>query len=146
MSRPANVPPPPETMDPYEAARLAMERCDGTLFMERLIRVDLASKNAKIGKGTGDRISVDGNPKLSVFVGNLDFGCKEEDLRVFFEGVVSGERGPPGEEIGNVMDEAKKPNIWVTRVRIVRDKETQLGKGFAYVQFAVGNTFIKFYC
>jgi hypothetical protein len=36
------------------------------------------------------------NPKLSVFVGNFDFGRKEKDLRVFFEGVASGERGAPG--------------------------------------------------
>jgi nucleolar protein 12 len=77
---------------------------------------------------------VDGNPKLSVFVGNLDFGCKEEDLRVFLEGVVSSERGPPGEDASE--DGGKRLKTWVTRVRIVRDKETQLGKGFGYVQFA----------
>jgi nucleolar protein 12 len=101
--------------------------------MERMIRVDLASKNAK---GTGEQSGVvDGNPKLSVFVGNLDFGCKEEDLRVFLEGVVSSERGPPGEDASE--DGGKKLATWVTRVRIVRDKETQLGKGFGYVQFAV---------
>ncbi|KIM73678.1 hypothetical protein PILCRDRAFT_722317 [Piloderma croceum F 1598] len=125
LARPSNVPPPPETMDPFDAARHAVEKCDGTLFMERMIRVDFASKTAKEHSGT-----VDGNPKLSVFVGNLDFGCKEEDLRVFFEGVVSGERGPPGDD-----EEDQKVKTWVTRVRIVRDKETQLGKGFAYVQF-----------
>ncbi|KAF8917378.1 hypothetical protein CPB85DRAFT_1374198 [Mucidula mucida] len=63
--------------------------------------------------------------QMSVFVGNLDFASKEEDLRVFFEGVMSAERGPPPEG-----------STWVTRVRIVRDRETQLGKGFAYVQFS----------
>jgi len=131
VDRAANVPPLPEVMDPYEAARLAVERCDGTLFMERMIRVDLASKNAK----DGHQIStLGGNPKLSIFVGNLDFGCKEEDLRVFFDGIVSGERGPPGEESED-DDGDKKPITWVTRVRIVRDKETQVGKGFGYVQF-----------
>ncbi|KAH9002844.1 hypothetical protein EDB86DRAFT_3073975 [Lactarius hatsudake] len=30
----------------------------------------------------------------------------------------------------------EKPKTWVTRVRIVRDKDTLLGKGIAYVQFA----------
>jgi len=136
LARPSNVPPPPETMDPFDAARSAVEKCDGTLFMERMIRVDLASKTVK---GPGEHSgTVDGNPKLSVFVGNLDFGCKEEDLRVFFEGVVSGERGPPGDD-----EEDQKIKTWVTRVRIVRDKETQLGKGFAYVQFMV-RIFIDF--
>lgn len=139
VSRPANLPPPPETMDPYEAARLAVEKCDGSLFMERMIRVDLAKKDATLAKSTGNGSSaVDGNPKLSVFLGNVDFGCKEEDLRVFFEGVVSAERGPPGVEDD---DGENKPKTWVTRVRIVRDKETQLGKGFAYIQFAVGLDF-----
>jgi len=138
MARASNVPPPPETMDPYAAAQLAVERCDGTLFMERMIRVDLASKNANGVKGPGDQGGLlDGNPKLSVFVGNLDFGCKEEDLRAFFEGIVSSERGPPVEDASDDEDENKKLKTWVTRVRIIRDKETQLGKGFGYVQFAV---------
>ena len=106
--------------------------------MERMVRVDLANKSAKGTKVAGDpNTALGGNPKLSVFVGNLDFGCKEEDLRVFFEGVVSGERGPPGEDSSDDEDGAKKRKTWVTRVRIVRDKETQLGKGFGYIQFAV---------
>ena len=97
--------------------------------MEHIIRVDLAKPSEDHSVG------IDDNPKLSVFVGNLDFGCKEEDLRVFFEGVVSGERGPPGAHSDHVGP--TKPKSWVTRIRVVRDKETQLGKGFAYVQFAV---------
>lgn len=146
MSRPANVP-PLEVMDPYQAAKVSAERCDGTLFMERLIRIDLASKNVKAVKNTGGQIAVtDSNPKLSIFVGNVDFACKEEDLRAFFEGVVSGERGPPGEDESENKDGARRPNLWVTRVRIIRDKETQLGKGFAYVQFAVGDSIVEIYC
>ncbi|RDB14824.1 Nucleolar protein 12 [Hypsizygus marmoreus] len=138
-NRPANLPPPPTVLDPYEAARLAVRKCDGSLFMDRMIRVDLVGKK-KIPGGDGNEGDVgllETDPKSSVFVGNLDFASKEEDLRVFFEGVVSAERGPPplapdGEEDRSV----KKPTSWVTRVRVVRDKDTQLGKGFAYIQFA----------
>ncbi|KII86694.1 hypothetical protein PLICRDRAFT_143118 [Plicaturopsis crispa FD-325 SS-3] len=132
--RPSNLPPPAPAMDPYEAARAAVQKCNGTSFMGRMIRVDHVSKNAKSdAKGLADKSVptpvVDGDPKLSVFVGNLDFASKEEDLRIFFEGVVSAERGPPGADDGG-------PKMWVTHVRIVRDKETQMGKGFAYVQFS----------
>ncbi|KAK0221430.1 hypothetical protein IW262DRAFT_1447863 [Armillaria fumosa] len=128
--RPSNLPPLPHTLDPYEAARLAVDVCNGSTFMDRVIRVDLVSRTNSQDRGD----SVDGDPKSSVFVGNLDFGSKEEDLRVFFETLVTGERGPPNnnEQDGDV----KKLPMWVTRVRIVRDKESQLGKGFAYVQFA----------
>jgi nucleolar protein 12 len=126
-------------MDPYEAAPLAAEKCDGTVFMERMIRVDTVGKAVQAGEKTQDKDgAISGDPKLCVFVGNLDFGSKEEDLRVFFEGVVSGERGPPSEEAAREDAALKKQVSWVTRVRIVRDKETQLGKGFAYVQFLVG--------
>lgn len=125
-------------MDPYEAAKAAVEKCDGTVFMERMIRVDVVGREA-VEKG---KESV-GDPKLAVFVGNLDFASKEEDLRAFFEGVVSAERGPP--PLKEDEEGVKKPNNWVTRVRIVRDKETQLGKGFAYIQFAVGFLFYLFW-
>jgi nucleolar protein 12 len=49
-----------------------------------MIRVDLASR-----KDVVDEVGVGlvGGPKLSVFVGNLDFASKEEDLRVYFEGL-----------------------------------------------------------
>ncbi|PPR02851.1 hypothetical protein CVT24_002329 [Panaeolus cyanescens] len=141
-NRPANLPPLPPVLDPYEAARLAVEKADGTIFMERMIRVDLVSKDKRFAPDTakeGDKASaiVTEDPKLSVFVGNLDFASKEEDLRVFFEGIVAGERGPPDVALkGEAEGDPQKPLTWVTRVRIVRDKDTQLGKGFAYVQFA----------
>ncbi|KAI1317346.1 Nucleolar protein 12 [Mortierella claussenii] len=51
-------------------------------------------------------------PKKSVFVGNLAFDAQEEDLWNFFKD--SGD---------------------IENVRIIRDRKTNLGKGFAYVQF-----------
>ncbi|KAG0246222.1 hypothetical protein B0O80DRAFT_494623 [Mortierella sp. GBAus27b] len=51
-------------------------------------------------------------PKKSVFVGNLSFEAQEEDLWTFFK------------DAGDVEN-----------VRIIRDSKTNLGKGFAYVQF-----------
>ena len=118
-------------MDPYEVAKLAVEKCNGTIFEGKTIRVDTVRKGGAgdaIGEGSGD-------PKLSVFVGNLDFASKEEDLRAFFETLVTNERGarPQDSEHG----EETRSSRWVTRVRVVKDKDTQLGKGFAYVQFAV---------
>ncbi|KAH8104758.1 hypothetical protein BXZ70DRAFT_614196 [Cristinia sonorae] len=137
-AQPANSP-----MDPYEAAVLAAQKCDGTTFLERTIRVDVVRKAGnKAGLGKGGEIG--GDPKMTVFVGNLDFGSKEEDLRVFFEGLVSAERGPPparqeggeaSEDEEDTPEQGRKPNSWVKRVRIIRDKDTLLGKGFGYVQF-----------
>jgi nucleolar protein 12 len=133
-SRAPNVPAIPPVLDPYEAAQLAVNNCDGSVFHERTIRVDAIHENDKSRSSGGD-------PKLSVFVGNLDFASKEEDLRVFFEGIVAAERGPAPQrqdESDDVSDKkAVKSPRWVTRVRIIRDKDTQVGKGFAYIQFAV---------
>ncbi|CAA7261564.1 unnamed protein product [Cyclocybe aegerita] len=140
--RPANLPPLSPAMDPYEAAFQAASKCDGSLFMERMLRADLVGKNR--GKAAprkdDDGVEVpagilEADPRLSVFVGNLDFASKEEDLRAFFESVVTAERGAPPEKDDGTMSETKKSS-WVTRVRIVRDKDTLLGKGFAYVQLA----------
>ncbi len=110
----------------YEAARLAADVCDGSTFMDRVLCVDLVGRTS-----SQDGHSVDGDPKSSVFVGNLDFGSKGENLRVFFGTPITGKRGPPDdndEQDGDV----KKLSMWVTRVRIVRDKESQLGEVFAY--------------
>ncbi|KAM6494529.1 hypothetical protein JOM56_010890 [Amanita muscaria] len=128
-----------EVKDPYEAAQIAAKHCDGTMFMDRLLRVDVVGKSSAA--------QTDTDPKLTIFVGNLDFASKEEDLRIFFEGVISQEKGGPppsppqvqedeDEEEDTAKSSVKKARTWVTRVRVVRDRETQLGKGFAYVQFA----------
>jgi nucleolar protein 12 len=141
--RPSNLPPPPQTMDPYEAARLAVENSDGTMFMDRWIRVDHVTKVSPDGAklAAEGHSAPTGDPKLSIFVGNLDFTSKEEALRELFEQVVNTERGPPtGHDDEQVDGGEKKPKTWVTRVRIIRDKDTQLGKGFAYVQFAVSSS------
>ncbi|ESO12523.1 hypothetical protein HELRODRAFT_159077 [Helobdella robusta] len=50
--------------------------------------------------------------KSSIFIGNLRFDADEESLRKFFE--VCGE---------------------INYVRVVRDKYTRMGKGFAYINF-----------
>lgn len=133
-SRPANLPPPPPMMDPFEAVQLAVEKCDGSIFMDRMLRVD-AVRCPTSSTNTASTSSAIGDPKLTVFVGNLDFASKEDDLRVFFEGLVNVERGPP---VNESSPDGAKPKAWVTRVRMIRDRDTQLGKGFAYVQFAVG--------
>ncbi|XP_067941768.1 RNA-binding protein 34-like [Watersipora subatra] len=58
--------------------------------------------------------SVDKEPnrKCSVFVGNVPFDAHEEALRKHFSGC------------GDIVN-----------VRLIRDKETRLGKGFGYVEF-----------
>jgi len=65
-------------------------------------------------------------------VGNLEFAAKEEEVRVFFEGLVAKERGKAKAEEGEGGE-----GRWVTNVRIVRDRATGLGKGFAYVALKV---------
>lgn len=119
---------------PDEAAKGAVAALDNNQYMGHTLRADT------VGGGIGD-------PKRTVFVGSLDFASREEDVRVFFEGLVSAERGPRSAVTGHDSDSENeedtddpnahgaKPKTWVTRVRIIRDKETQLGKGFAYVQF-----------
>ncbi|KAH9851826.1 hypothetical protein C2E23DRAFT_732469 [Lenzites betulinus] len=141
-SRPSNLPPLPTVMDPREAARTCAELADGSLFQERTLRVDIVKKDAA---GGGARTgAMAGDPRATVFVGNLEFTSKEEDLRAFFESVVRTERGEPGERADGESsgseeedEEARVPRAraWVKRVRIIRDRDTQLGKGFAYVQF-----------
>ena len=122
---PEGAPPSPNSMDPYEAAKLAVEKCDGTIFKGNTIRVDNVRKGGS-GESSGEGL---GDPKLSVFVGNLDFTSKEEDLRAFFETLVTNERGARPQDSEEV--EETRSSRWLTRVRIVKDKDTQLGKGFA---------------
>jgi nucleolar protein 12 len=66
--------------------------------MDRTIRVDsLCKPTDNIGKQSALLGTFAGDPKSSVFVGNLDFASKEEDLRIFFESLMAAERGPPSQ-------------------------------------------------
>ena len=109
-------------MDPFEAAKLLVARGDGSTFMNRTLRVDVVRSLEE-----GDTTVQGFDPHFTIFVGNLDFTAQEEDLHAYFESVMVAEQGPPPEDIKS----------WVQGVRIIRDKDTQLGKGFAYVKFAV---------
>ena len=99
-SRAKNVPPPPAVMDPYEAARITVEKGNNTVFMERVVRVDRVSARAKgvsagavDGHGEAGGAMGDADPKYTIFVGNLDFASREEDVRAFFENLVIKEKG-----------------------------------------------------
>lgn len=149
-------------MDPYEAAKVAIKEADGSVFNGHSLRVDTAVRGKGKGKaGDVGAVEIAEDPKATVFVGNLDFACKEEDVRAFFEKVMVEERGAPGESKGSGSDDEEDKDgedeeaeektkhgekvsagavlrtAWVKRVRIIRDKDTLLGKGFGYVQFAV---------
>ncbi|KAJ1303601.1 hypothetical protein OPQ81_011784 [Rhizoctonia solani] len=160
--------------DPVEVAARAVLACNGTTFMDRVLRVD------RVGKREEDKP----DPRTMIFVGNLDFEVDEDAVRKLFEELVEKERGKSdalgdnldsesggsddvdggksedeeGEdeeesESGKEKNEAKEAEEsgpskatpaplhsattkgWVKSVRIIKDKDTQLGKGFGYVQF-----------
>lgn len=120
--RPANLPP---LMDPYAAAEAALA-ANGTEFMGHTLRVDAmrsAPAAAAASSSKKDWLPAGTDAKSCVFVGGLDYAAREEDVRAFFEALVAAERG------------AKEGGNYVTAVRLIRDRDTQLGKGFGYVHF-----------
>ncbi|KAL1692490.1 hypothetical protein GGG16DRAFT_123977 [Schizophyllum commune] len=151
--RPANLPPLP-TADPYQAAIQIAAKMDGVEWEGRVLRVDLARRDPAVlaavaTTATTTETPVDltallPDPKRTLFVGNLDYGAKEDDVRAFFE-AEDEEDGENDEEGGSEAasdaeetQASAKPSTsthHVARVRIVRDPSTGVGKGFAYVQF-----------
>lgn len=150
----------PSVLDPFEAAKKAVEECDGKLYMERTLRVDHVGGAVggvhAIGAGTPGYLDT----RRTIFVGGLDFQTKEEELRVFFDALLASEseKQAPGEgddaatsadSDGDDDDDAtskpptttvkptQAPASMVSHVRLIRDLDTQLGKGIAYVEFKV---------
>ncbi|KAL9103280.1 MAG: hypothetical protein Q9163_001658 [Psora crenata] len=111
------------------AASEAVKKLNGTMVLDRHLRVDSVANPAKQ------------DHRRCVFVGNLGF---VDDESVITEADGIGSKKSPRK--------AKKPadyeeGLWrtfgqagnVESVRLVRDRTTRVGKGFAYVQFADAN-------
>ena len=111
------------------AAREATKELNGSMVLDRHLRVDSVAHPAKI------------DHRRCVFVGNLGFVDDETNINAAED-----------EESSKQRRKAKEPadveeGLWrqfgkagaVESVRVVRDKTTRVGKGFAYVQFEDAN-------
>ena len=110
------------------AAKAAIRNLNGSIVLDRHLRADLVSQPAKI------------DHNRCVFVGNLSFVDEETT-----ENTAQDENG---ESVNQTRKKAREPadaeeGLWrtfgkcgtVESVRVIRDKSTRVGKGFAYVQF-----------
>ncbi|KAL2129092.1 hypothetical protein VTI74DRAFT_8255 [Chaetomium olivicolor] len=115
------------------AARLATSQLNGTVVLDRHLRVDSVAHPAPV------------DHRRCVFVGNLGF--------VDDETVYNTKLDEEGKDVTEKRKRTKTPmdveeGLWrvfgkeagkVESVRVVRDAATRVGKGFAYVQFYDGN-------
>ncbi|PLW52226.1 hypothetical protein PCASD_00188 [Puccinia coronata f. sp. avenae] len=107
-----------------ELAKLIVTKADGTSFMDRVIRCDLAAPPPTTSSGTSSHPSIDlKEQRRTLFIGGLDFVEEEDSIRKAVESrLLEEKKGLP-----------EGAPTWVERVRVVRDKATSLTKGFAYV-------------
>lgn len=112
-------------------AREAARRLNGTVVLDRHLRVDEVAHPAKT------------EPRRCVFVGNLGFVDDESNIDK-----ANAEEGK-GTRKGNKTPSDVEEGLWrtfstcgkVESVRVPRDPQTRVGKGFAYVQFTVSQNF-----
>ncbi|KAK0747973.1 hypothetical protein B0T21DRAFT_14275 [Apiosordaria backusii] len=116
-----------------QAVRLAVQKLNGTVVLDRHLRVDSVAHPAAV------------DHKRCVFVGNLGFVDDETVLNVKVD--------EEGNQTTTKKKRTKQPmdveeGLWrvfgkeagkVESVRVVRDNVTRVGKGIAYVQFYDGN-------
>ena len=109
------------------AAREAAKRLNGTIVLDRHLRVDNVAHPART------------DHKRCVFVGNLGFVDDESSLHAA-EDMPKEKKSSKTKQAADVEE-----GLWrefgkagtVESVRVVRDKSTRVGKGIAYVQYIV---------
>jgi len=113
------------------AAREAVKRLNGSVVLDRHLRVDGVAHPAKT------------DHRRCVFVGNLGFVDDESMLDQGGENERKRTKIPSDIEEGLWRQFSKAGTV--ESVRVVRDEKTRVGKGFAYVQFEV-STFLSHLC
>ncbi|KAI1000807.1 Nucleolar protein 12 [Podosphaera aphanis] len=108
------------------AAREAVKKLNGTMVLDRHLRVDGVAHPSKI------------DHRRCVFVGNLGFVDDESLLDQNGENERKRSKIPSDVEEG-LWRQFSKAGV-VESVRVVRDEKTRVGKGFAYVQFQDSNS------
>ena len=113
-----------------EAAKKVATTLNGTVVLDRHLRIDNLANPGLI------------DHRRCVFVGNLPFvdvetpEDKEDENEQIRQRRLKGKQPADAEEgLWRAFSKAGR----VENVRVVRDKETRVGKGFAYVQFADQN-------
>ena len=114
------------------AAREAVKVLNGTVVLDRHLRVDGVAHPAKV------------DHRRCVFVGNLGFVDDESFIKAAEQG--EGEKKSRKPKQPSDIEEG----LWrqfgtagvVESVRVIRDKNTRIGKGFAYVQFVVRSSLV----
>jgi nucleolar protein 12 len=107
------------------AAREAARRLNGTIVLDRHLRVDSVAHPAKVDN------------RRCVFVGNLGFVDDESALPAAEDEEKRKKKPPADVEEGLWVHFSKAGKV--ESVRVVRDPKTRVGKGFAYVQFVSEN-------
>ena len=105
------------------AAREAAKRLNGSMVLDRHLRVDGVAHPAKT------------DHRRCVFVGNLGFVDDESMMDEGDETQRKRSKVPSDTEEGLWRQFGKAGEV--ESVRVVRDEKTRVGKGFAYVQFKV---------
>ncbi|KAJ4525832.1 Nucleolar protein 12 [Exophiala dermatitidis] len=112
-----------------EAAKHVAKKLNGSVVLDRHLRVDYMGKPAEI------------DHRRCIFVGNLSFVSKEtagndEDDEAKRRRAAAKEPADPEEGLWRTFSKVGK----VESVRVVRDQETRVSKGIAYVQFESENS------
>ena len=116
-----------------------MEKCDGLQYLGRTLRVDRTGTHGNANRTSSSHRAGLLDNRRTVFVGNLDFESQEENVRAFFENLLVGEKGSAADAADSDEGDKRMSGTWVKHLRIIRDRDTQLGKGFAYLELRVSH-------